>query len=125
MHELRYGHAFEKAAPEIVSLRVEVSGNLDKPTLTFQQPSAAKASRGAKRRVYFEQEGFLDCAVFHRGELRIGDEIPGPVLIEEMASTTLVHPGDVLRVDGEGNLVITLAAAGERTKQTSVAEAGL
>lgn len=122
MHELRYGHAFEKAAPEIVSMRVEVSGNLDKPTLTFQQPSTARGSKGAKRKVYFENVGFVDCAVFHRGELRTGDEIPGPVLIEEMASTTLVHPGDTLRVDGEGNLVITLGATGEGSSDPALRE---
>ncbi|HEY4134524.1 MAG TPA: hydantoinase/oxoprolinase family protein [Alphaproteobacteria bacterium] len=117
MHELRYGHAFAKATPEIVSLRVEVSGNLDKPALTFQHPPATRAKKSGKRRVYFEYEGFVDCTVLHRTELRAGDEIPGPVLIEEMASTTLVHPGDVLRIDNDGNLVITLAAAREHARE--------
>ena len=32
--------------------------------------------------------------------------IEGPALIEEYASTTVVHPGDALDVDGLGNLVI-------------------
>jgi len=32
----------------------------------------------------------------------------GPALIEEYASTTVVHPGDVVTVDAFGDLVIEI-----------------
>ena len=40
-----------------------------------------------------------------------GDNIKGPALIEEHASTTVIHPGDRLEVDPYGNLLIKIGAA--------------
>ena len=40
--------------------------------------------------------------------LLAGNVIAGPALIEEHASTTVVHPGDRLEVDAFGNLVIDI-----------------
>jgi N-methylhydantoinase A len=37
--------------------------------------------------------------------------ISGPALVEEYASTTVLHPGDVLTVDAFGNLVIDVRRA--------------
>jgi len=42
--------------------------------------------------------------VYARERLRAGNRIDGPALVEEHASTTLLQPGDRLRVDGFGNL---------------------
>jgi len=39
-----------------------------------------------------------------------GNEILGPALIEEHASTTVVQPGDSLRVDELGNLQIEIGS---------------
>ena len=41
-----------------------------------------------------------------RDALKAGNRIEGPALVEEHASTTVVLPGDRLRVDEFGNLVI-------------------
>jgi N-methylhydantoinase A len=38
-------------------------------------------------------------------------KIEGPAIIEEPASTTVVHPGDDLTVDKMGNLIIDLKAS--------------
>jgi N-methylhydantoinase A len=46
--------------------------------------------------------------VYERDELPTGFVASGPVLVEEMASTTLVHPGQRLEVDSFGNLVVHL-----------------
>jgi N-methylhydantoinase A len=37
-----------------------------------------------------------------------GNRIEGPALIEEHASTTVLHPGDACEVDAFGNLVISI-----------------
>lgn len=68
----------------------------------------ATAFRG-HRPVYFaESGGFVDTPTFDRAHLRAGNEVPGPALVEEHASTTVVHPGDTLRVDEFGNLIIAI-----------------
>jgi N-methylhydantoinase A len=43
---------------------------------------------------------------YARDELKAGNRIAGPALIEEHASTTVLLPGDRMQVDGFGNLVI-------------------
>jgi N-methylhydantoinase A len=47
--------------------------------------------------------------VWRREELKAGNVIRGAALIEEHASTTVLQPGDVLRVDALGNLCIAIA----------------
>lgn len=111
LHEHRYGHAFEKAVPEIVCLRVEVIGQLPKPTIRSAlagKPATYRAKQ-ISRPVYFEDVGLVPCAVYSRDELSAGTIIEGPAVVEEMASTTLIHPEDIGRIDDEGNIVITLA----------------
>jgi len=46
--------------------------------------------------------------VFSRSKLRSGNEIEGPALIEEHASTTVISAGDIARVDAFGNLHIQI-----------------
>jgi hypothetical protein len=53
---------------------------------------------------------WVDTPVYRRDLLRAGNDIAGPALIEEHASTTVVQPGDTLRVDELGNLQITIGS---------------
>ena len=69
--------------------------------------SPTQAAHRGKRKVYFPELGkAVPTPTFARDELRAGNRIDGPALIEEYASTTVVLPGDKLRVDEFGNLVI-------------------
>ena len=70
------------------------------------EPDAA-AFRG-KRPVYFASTGFVDTPTYDRPALKAGNRIAGPALIEEHASTTVMHPGDNVEVDAFGDLVITV-----------------
>ena len=109
-HLRRYGtHAPEEAA-EIVSLRATVSGVLKKPPLERmarggrQPPPSAK--RGTRRAYFAEIGKAVATPTFARDALRAGNSIAGPALIEEHASTTVLLPGDGMRVDAFGNLEI-------------------
>ena len=42
-------------------------------------------------------------------DLRIGQEIAGPAIVEERESTTVIGPGDRLSVNAFGCLVVDLA----------------
>jgi N-methylhydantoinase A len=115
-HLRRYGtHAPEERA-EIVSLRATVAGVLKKPPLEriergAQQPLAS--ARRGRRSVYFAEFGkAIVTPVFAREALRARNSIAGPALIEEHASTTVLLPGDRLRVDEFGNLLIEVAGKG-------------
>jgi len=61
------------------------------------------------RQAWFpEAGGMVTCAVLDRTAMRPGQEFPGPALVEERESTTVVLPGDTVRVSAHGNLVISI-----------------
>jgi len=109
VHHTRYGFSVPNERAEIVSLRGAVIGEMRKPAFEpivkgAHAPDAA-AGRGT-RPVYFNSTGFVDTPTFARTALKAGNRIEGPALIEEHASTTVVHPGDKLEVDAFGDLII-------------------
>jgi N-methylhydantoinase A len=60
--------------------------------------------------VWFDASGPVTCAVVRRASLVSGAELDGPLVIEEPDSTTLVHPGDTVLVDGSGALVLSIGS---------------
>ncbi len=56
-------------------------------------------------RYYYEQE-WHDAVIYDRGKLGVGTVIPGPAIVVEMDSTTLILPGHAATVDKVGNLLI-------------------
>jgi N-methylhydantoinase A len=49
-----------------------------------------------------------ETGVFDRAKLQAGNVIAGPAVVEEPAHVTVIFPGDTLRVDAYGNLVVTI-----------------
>jgi N-methylhydantoinase A len=112
VHETRYGYSAPAEKAEIVSLRSAITGLMRKPQ--FERIAAgdaappAAALRGT-RPVYFAEAGrHLDTPTYDRAALVAGNRISGPALVEEYASTTVVHPGDTLEVDAFGDLLIAI-----------------
>ena len=68
--------------------------------------TTSPAPRG-RRKVFDEAEGWLEAPVYERTELPAGFEIPGPAIIEQLDSTTLLVPGSHARVDERFNLICT------------------
>jgi N-methylhydantoinase A len=109
LHEQRYGYSSPTENAEIVSLRSSVAGAMQKPAyepiaVGGKDPSAA--ANGARPVYFAEASGFVTTPTFSRERLLAGNVIAGPALVEEYASTTVLHPGDVLTVDAFGNLLI-------------------
>ncbi len=110
VHETRYGYSAPQEKAEIVSLRSATIGVMRKPALEplgKAGPAPDAAFRG-KRPVYFASTGLVETPTYARPQLQAGNRIEGPALVEEHASTTVVHPGDVLTVDAFGNLHIDI-----------------
>lgn len=108
MHQLRYGYCSPNERAEVVSLRTSVAGEMPRPTLApLAQGSTTPPTPPTQRPVYFSPtQGWQQARVYQRSDLRSGNQIPGPALIEEYASTTVIFPGDQLTVDPLGNLII-------------------
>ena len=59
-------------------------------------------------RFYYEG-AWHDAPIYDRNLLHEGLEVPGPAIVVEMDSTTVILPGYAARVDSVGNLLINPA----------------
>jgi N-methylhydantoinase A len=55
---------------------------------------------------YYYEDEWHDAMIYARDRLGVGTVVPGPSIIQEMDSTTLVLPGHSATVDEFGNLLI-------------------
>ena len=95
---------------EIVNLRAVALGEAPQlPAAELEKgngdPSAAKIRDHTLWMDGKEQAG----AIYDRSKLKQGDTIPGPAIITEMDSTTLVETGCVATIDAVGNILINPA----------------
>jgi N-methylhydantoinase A len=97
---------------ELVNARASVSGPRPKvsPTTLEAGSGDPAAARTGTAPVYVDG-GWADAAWYDRSRLRAGDEVPGPAIVTEMDSTTLILPGYAAAVDPSGSLLIRPAAA--------------
>ena len=107
LHRKRYGFAREGHRVEIVNVRVRMVA----ASLPFD-PGREHVSNGdgsqaiaAHRPVFFDGKA-CDTLVYDRHKLRAGDSFNGPAIVAEYSSATIVPPGDRLRTDALGNLII-------------------
>jgi N-methylhydantoinase A len=106
IHDHRFGHAAPDEPLELVNLRLTARGS--RPTIGFPELGAS-VSRSAigSRRIYLDDpRDAVDCPVYDRQRLGAGQEIVGPCVVEEYASTTVLFDGDRLRVAQTGELII-------------------
>lgn len=54
---------------------------------------------------YFENKWY-DVTIFDRSKISIDTKVPGPSIVQEMDSTTVILPGHTATVDSVGNLLI-------------------
>ncbi|MGH3769258.1 MAG: hydantoinase/oxoprolinase family protein [Pseudonocardiaceae bacterium] len=105
-HHEAYGYAMPEEPVRIVTLRVVARGE---PVLA-QPPSDWDQGKPAPQRS--REIGIagrtVQARVVSRAGLAAGDEVSGPVLIEQPDTTTLLAAGDVAVVDDAGNLVVHL-----------------
>ena len=113
-HGLRFSHGAPDEPAELVSVRVSVIGKISKPTLPAIGAGVAEPPDYAKREsrdvVLDVATGSAVCAVFDRDLLLAGNLIAGPAIIEESASSTVLHQGDSATVSEQGHLVIEVGA---------------
>ena len=103
-HEKIYGYANPGRDVEIVTIRVRARTALEKPKLTRSR--AAKAGKPEQRRIWIGGS-WKTVDTWQRASLTNRSK-PGPALVLDYGSTTLVPPGWKFRVDPAGNLLLTV-----------------
>ncbi|MFZ2651656.1 MAG: hydantoinase/oxoprolinase family protein [Burkholderiaceae bacterium] len=112
----RFGVELPEIKPVLVNLHTAVIGKrkgVALESIAAAQPRAtlAQARRG-QRPVWFESAGWVDTPLYIREHLPQGAAIEGPAIVEQLDCTTLIEPGDSVRMDRIGNLIVTVGGLG-------------
>jgi N-methylhydantoinase A len=92
---------------ELVNARATVTGARPRvaPIRLERGDGDPSAARTGDTRIYVDG-AFVDAGLYDRLKLRAGDVVPGPAIVLEMDSTTLVLPGHAATADPSGSLLI-------------------
>jgi N-methylhydantoinase A len=95
---------------EIVNLRAVALGqSLDLPAAELPKGDGNPAAAKMRDHTLWMDGREQAAVIYDRAKLRQGDIIPGPAIVVEMDSTTLIEAGCVAHVDAVGNILINLA----------------
>jgi N-methylhydantoinase A len=108
LHRARYGHAMPDGG-QILTLRVRAVGVLPKPGLRRLSGSGSGTPDPAGSRPAFDVATgeTVPFPVYERQALAPGHAVPGPAIVEEGTSTTVIFSDQRLTVDVHGHLLVS------------------
>lgn len=109
-YESLYGIRLDDMEVEVVCWRVTAMGENTGRKANVALPKTP-ASAKSTRQVFYE-DNTIDVPVFDRKALAEGQQIDGPVIVEERETTAFILPGWNLKVHVDGSLVATKQQTG-------------
>ena len=120
-HEELYGYSMRDKVVEITEVRVIALGE-EAAEAALTAPAGGDGGKHGTRPVYFSGKGFVETVIYRRPGLAAGSRIEGPAVIEEMDSTTLIHPGDAVEIQPDGSLLVSLRGVQDSLAASQVPE---
>jgi len=117
----RFEVELKEMRAQVVSLRTAVIGRRQPVSLSgliAVEPQAGPPRAVARRRAWFDG-AWHDTPIYRREHLGAGAELTGPAIVEQLDTTTVIEPGDRLRVDALGNLEIAVRPLTDRAEPPS------
>lgn len=108
VHRGMFGHMAPEEPVEIVSYRVRGVGKVppvEMPRFTRAGTTLKDALRET-RKVRFDGKT-VDCPIYQRDKLDVGLTFSGPAVLDQFDCTTVICPGQSVRVDEWKNLIVT------------------
>ncbi|MEO3829792.1 hydantoinase/oxoprolinase family protein [Actinomadura sp. B10D3] len=117
-YRTRFDRVLHGMPAQVISWRLRALSSPVVETVELATGAAAhSAAPVGTRPAYFAEVGdYTDTPVYRRAHLAPGTTISGPALIEETESTVVVGPSGSVRVDGMGNLVMTIASGDGKSR---------
>jgi N-methylhydantoinase A len=107
-HHEFYGYHFEDETIELVHLKVSIAETAQPPKIQPEGIDPAAFQPG-RRPLWETAAHALQAPIYRRGQLPSGWRCEGPVVVEEIDSTTFVPSGAGLGIDAHANLILKLA----------------
>lgn len=110
-HEDVHGHAARGADVEAVSYRLRAIVPVPKLEVVEQEDDGGgRGEPSGSRKVSDGYGNQVEAAIWRRSDLPVGDRLTGPVIVEQLDSTTVVPPNWSVCRDRFGNLELTREA---------------
>jgi N-methylhydantoinase A len=111
-HEREFAFRRDDTPVEIYQLGLQAIGVTPKPAFAEHEAADGAAPPPVARRpAWFPDTGWVDTDVFARGDLAAGTRLAGPVIVEQLDSTTVVPPRATAEIDAWLNIRIHLQEA--------------
>jgi N-methylhydantoinase A len=106
LHERLYTFAQEDTPVEIVTLRVDATGEFVPPVLPELPAGGRLADAVTGTTGIAFASGRVRAPVYDRTRLGAGDRVAGPAVLTQLDATTLLLPGQVAEVHRLGSLIV-------------------
>lgn len=108
-HNRLYGYSCDDPI-EGVNFRVSAIGKTPKirPKRLIKEGSLDGALKYHRKAFFKKYDEYIETPVYERDLLSPGNILKGPAIVEQMDSTTVIHPGQVGIVDDYGNIIIEI-----------------
>ena len=111
-HRKMFGHTAPNEPVEIVSYRLRGIGRVPPVELPEFERTGAPLSEALREMRPARFDGkTVECPVYQRERLDVGATFQGPAIIDQLDCTTVVPPGQSVRIDTYRNMIITIGAA--------------
>ncbi|MCI2418740.1 hydantoinase/oxoprolinase family protein [Saccharopolyspora sp. K220] len=108
-HTKSYGFAHRDAPVRIVEVQLTAAAAVEKPGMpVITEGDDPATARIGERTVDFDETGPVPTPIYDRAGLGAGTVLPGPAIVEQLDTTTVITPSATARVDRYGNLVLEL-----------------
>jgi len=106
LHQHRYGYAAPGEPVQVVTVRLSASVPASRSWPPPAPPAGGGTGPSVHRRVFFPEDGWVDCPVYDRTWLGADQLFLGPAVVAQFDATTIVLPGQTFCVDHAANLII-------------------
>jgi len=109
-HRRIYDHADERAPLQIISLRIVIAGNNDKPQFPRHELRSGKVEPERSIKVWLDGQ-YRQIGLYPRSTISAGQHFYGPAVVPQDDCTTIIPPGYLCQADEFGNLRISQGEA--------------
>jgi len=111
-HRKMFGHTAPQEPVEIISYRVRGIGRVPPVELPKFAPTGAPLAGAIREmRIARFNGASVECPVYQRELLDVGAIFSGPAIVDQLDCTSVIPPGQHVRVDEYRNMIITIGAA--------------
>jgi N-methylhydantoinase A len=115
VHEELFAVSDPHSSIEIVGWNSRASCRLRDPGLPGLGGTREDSSprNGSRRKVYFGRKGHLETPVRHLGQMKVGEGMSGPLIVESPFTTVVIDPGSSCSLSDAGSLIIDVTGLSE------------